>query len=213
MNQIRFAALALVASLATDPATACSPAPSCWIESGPAYLKDVCKGYARDHRTASDIEGYVEEPEKVGAFVKACGKLGIHIAAEDNAARAEPVRFQFTCNGTFGTGSGMAGSYTGDVCRLDADTDEERMVQAVCEENTTCEVRGIVQVVEGRLLYIKMSSALNGSKWRACNEDRLRSPACRIASDRHCIHRSGSCRRSYRHHHELETMRHRHTAR
>ena len=28
-------------------ALACGPAPSCWMESGPTYLKSVCSGYAK----------------------------------------------------------------------------------------------------------------------------------------------------------------------
>ena len=35
--------------------------------------KSVCKGYV------AEIKTYVEEPEKVAAFVAACGKLGVHI--------------------------------------------------------------------------------------------------------------------------------------
>jgi hypothetical protein len=65
-----------------DTALGCSPAPSCWIKSGPDYLRSVCRGYAKDHQTLKEIARYVEEPEKIATFGEACKKLGIHIKAE-----------------------------------------------------------------------------------------------------------------------------------
>jgi hypothetical protein len=70
--------LTTVAMLAfSAPALACAPAPSCWIEAGPAYLKTICRGYAKDHRTVAEIATYLDEPEKTQDFVKACSKLGV----------------------------------------------------------------------------------------------------------------------------------------
>jgi hypothetical protein len=58
------------------PANACSPAPSCWLKSSPAYVRSVCQGYKG--QTVQQIKETVEEPEKVAAFVKACKKFGIN---------------------------------------------------------------------------------------------------------------------------------------
>jgi hypothetical protein len=66
--------------LTLNPALACSPAPSCWIEEGgpkSSYLKGICRGYAKDKRTVADIKGFVDEPEKVPEFVTACKNLGV----------------------------------------------------------------------------------------------------------------------------------------
>jgi hypothetical protein len=68
--------------LAASAAQACSPAPSCWIEEGPAYLRSVCQGFAKDHKTLKQIATYVEEPEKIAAFGKACKKQNVHLKAE-----------------------------------------------------------------------------------------------------------------------------------
>jgi hypothetical protein len=65
----------------TAPAAwACAPAPSCWIKEGPAYLRSVCLSYAKDHQTLKQIAMYLEEPEKIAAFGKACEKLHVHLA-------------------------------------------------------------------------------------------------------------------------------------
>ena len=61
-------------------ALACGPVPSCWMESGPAYLKSVCSGYAKNHTTLKEIAKHMQEPEKVPAFGKACAKLNVHLA-------------------------------------------------------------------------------------------------------------------------------------
>jgi hypothetical protein len=71
-------AIAATAVLASSGAYACKPAPSCWIESGPEYLRAVCDGYAKDHRTVTQIASYLDEPERITEFVKACGKLHVH---------------------------------------------------------------------------------------------------------------------------------------
>jgi hypothetical protein len=63
-------------------AVACSPAPSCWIKSGPVYLRSVCLGYAKDHKTLKQVSEYVDEPEKIAAFGQACKKLHIYLKAE-----------------------------------------------------------------------------------------------------------------------------------
>jgi hypothetical protein len=78
------AILASVLTAWTVPGTAlaCAPAPSCWLKSEPAYLRSVCQSYRKSHQTLKQIAIYVEEPEKVGAFGKACKKLGVHLKAE-----------------------------------------------------------------------------------------------------------------------------------
>jgi hypothetical protein len=68
--------------ITSGAALACSPAPSCWMKSGPGYLRSVCLSYAEDHQTLKQIAMYVEEPEKIASFGEACKKLGIHIKAE-----------------------------------------------------------------------------------------------------------------------------------
>ena len=75
---IAFAALAIT----TGVALACSPAPSCWMKSGPEYLRSVCVSYAKDRQTLKQIAQYVEEPEKIAAFGKACNRLHVHLKAE-----------------------------------------------------------------------------------------------------------------------------------
>ena len=62
--------LAMVAS-----SHACSPAPTCWIDSGPSYLRPLCK----EARSNAEMLKYVEEPKKLPAFVNACKKLGIAV--------------------------------------------------------------------------------------------------------------------------------------
>jgi hypothetical protein len=78
------AILASVLAAWTLPGTAlaCAPAPSFWLKSEPAYLRSVCQSYRNSHQTLKQIAMYVEEPEKVGAFGKACKKLGVHLKAE-----------------------------------------------------------------------------------------------------------------------------------
>ena len=71
-----FAALATTAGAAL----ACGPVPSCWMESGSAYLKSICSGYAKNHTTLKEIATHMDEPEKVPAFGNACEKLHVHLA-------------------------------------------------------------------------------------------------------------------------------------
>jgi hypothetical protein len=67
----------------TSAASACGSAPSCWMEEkASGYLRSICASYAKDGATLKQIAGYVEEPEKVPAFAKACKKLGISLKAE-----------------------------------------------------------------------------------------------------------------------------------
>jgi hypothetical protein len=75
----------IILACCASAALACSPSPSCWMKYGPAYIKSMCGEYAHDHRTVSEIKTYVEEPEKVGAFIAACRKVGVHI--EDQPLR------------------------------------------------------------------------------------------------------------------------------
>ena len=66
-----------VTTLFATSALACAPAPSCWLEEGPAYVRSICRGYEKDHRTVADIRGFVDEPEQVPAFIAACKKQGV----------------------------------------------------------------------------------------------------------------------------------------
>ncbi len=50
------------------------------------------------------------------------------------------------CEGAFSTGSGVLGSSIGEHCFLDADTDQERSVQAICAQNSICAVQGMATV-------------------------------------------------------------------
>jgi hypothetical protein len=69
-------------SMIAGTALACSPAPSCWIAAGPAYLRSICSGYAKKHKTLKEIATYVEEPEKIWDFAKACENLKVHLTEE-----------------------------------------------------------------------------------------------------------------------------------
>jgi hypothetical protein len=83
MSTIRTSTLTLVTlvtgTMLTSSAKACSPAPSCWIESGPSYLRSVCAGYAKDHMTLAQIAPYLDEPGEIAKFGAACEKLYVHI--------------------------------------------------------------------------------------------------------------------------------------
>jgi hypothetical protein len=68
---------AAVLLLTSTSALACAPAPSCWLKSDPSYLRGICRGYAKDKTTVAQIAEYLDEPEKVQDFVKACKKLGV----------------------------------------------------------------------------------------------------------------------------------------
>jgi hypothetical protein len=63
--------------MASTGAWACAPAPTCWLEEGPSYYKDICRNAAR----SSDVLKWVEEPDKIGDFIKACAKQGIRVKA------------------------------------------------------------------------------------------------------------------------------------
>ncbi len=67
--------LAVVASSVAD-AFACSPAPSCWIDEGPAYLKEQCRQSAKNPGTLK----YLDEPDQIGRVIRACAKH--HIAVK-----------------------------------------------------------------------------------------------------------------------------------
>lgn len=73
------ALLSVSAALAPGTALACAPAPSCWIDEGPEYLRSVCQGYADDHLTLSQIATYLDEPEKIEDFGLACAKVGVKL--------------------------------------------------------------------------------------------------------------------------------------
>jgi hypothetical protein len=74
--------LLITVLLSATPALACSPAPSCWIDEGPTYLKEICKGYQKDHRTLADIKTWLDEPEKISEFAAACKQVGITLKAK-----------------------------------------------------------------------------------------------------------------------------------
>jgi hypothetical protein len=80
MTMLRMLLLVSAAVLILAPAFACAPAPSCWIETGPAYLRSVCRGYAKDHQSLPQIAKYLDEPEKIQDFAKACKKLSINLS-------------------------------------------------------------------------------------------------------------------------------------
>jgi hypothetical protein len=61
--------------LSVGTASACSPAPSCWIDEGPAYLKTICRDTAKN----PSLLKHVDEPDQIGRFIKACAKLRIVI--------------------------------------------------------------------------------------------------------------------------------------
>ena len=71
-----FIAAACIIITAT-PALACYPAPSCWISEGPAYVKSVCRGYQKDHRTLAEIKKWLDQPEKISDFAAACKRVGV----------------------------------------------------------------------------------------------------------------------------------------
>ena len=57
-------------------AKACSLAPMCRVNEGPAYAKDICRNVAK--KPGVYLKD-VEMPEKVGESVKACARVGVHI--------------------------------------------------------------------------------------------------------------------------------------
>jgi hypothetical protein len=77
MNRLLLTIIMLM--LVTSSAMACAPAPSCWIAAGPDYLRSVCLGYAKNGQTLSQIAKYIEEPQKIAAFGKACKRLGVNL--------------------------------------------------------------------------------------------------------------------------------------
>jgi hypothetical protein len=78
--------LTTAAVLASTSAFACAPAPSCWLKTGPSYVRSICQGYAKDHRTVAEITTYLDEPEKIQDFVTACKKLGVAFPEADETA-------------------------------------------------------------------------------------------------------------------------------
>jgi hypothetical protein len=78
MKRIIYFVIANMIAL-TAPALACSPAPSCWMNESPAYLRSICAGYAKDRKTLKQIAEFVDEPEQIAAFGKACKKFKINL--------------------------------------------------------------------------------------------------------------------------------------
>ena len=83
-KQLRNSLLALAGAVIVTPqaAFACAPAPSCWMKEDSAYLKSICRGFAKRGQTLKQIATFVEEPEQVSAFGQACKKLKIRLQAE-----------------------------------------------------------------------------------------------------------------------------------
>ena len=63
--------------------------------------------------------------------------------ADARPAGSDPRRL--VCEGVLDTGSGMAGSTLGD-CAFKADSDQERLVQSVCAQGSTCRVEGLARL-------------------------------------------------------------------
>lgn len=82
-NNGMLAALATGAVIVTSQgALACAPAPSCWMQGDPAYLKSICRGFAKRGQTLKQIATFVDEPDQIAAFGQACKKLKIRLQAE-----------------------------------------------------------------------------------------------------------------------------------
>ena len=64
-----------------------------------------------------------------------------------------------TCEGEFGTGSGLAGSYIGDVCRIASGTEEEAAVQNACGQGSKCRVTAEIRESDSFLMVEKVVSA------------------------------------------------------
>ncbi len=62
------------------------------------------------------------------------------------APGAKKAMQEVICKGEFSSGSGVLGSSIGRNCFIFADTDQERSVQGVCAQNSTCQVRAMATV-------------------------------------------------------------------
>jgi len=114
MKRLLLAAVAVLGMVGS--VLACSPSPSCWIEEGAKergseYLRSICLGYAKDHKTLKQIAAYADEPEKIVAFGKACKKWGVHLRDQDGQVGV--------CDGQLAIGSKVS-IWRGDIlaCRL-----------------------------------------------------------------------------------------------
>lgn len=76
---MRMLSVSFIFSLAASQALACAPSPSCWIDNDKAYLRGICSNYAKGHQTLKQIVQYLDEPEKLDDFVKACAKLRVSL--------------------------------------------------------------------------------------------------------------------------------------
>lgn len=83
--------------------------------------------------------------------------VGGALAALTVATHAQTRRH--ICEGEFGTGSGLAGSYIGDACRIASGTAEEEAVQNACGQGATCRVTAEVRERNGFLMVEKVVSA------------------------------------------------------
>ena len=69
-----------------DWVESCSPAPSCWVNSGQKYLRSICRSYASGKfNSAAEIRkyGWFDDPQNtdgpVDVIVDACRNIGIPI--------------------------------------------------------------------------------------------------------------------------------------
>jgi hypothetical protein len=74
MKKLLLASVTLVAL--TSAANACKPAPSCWIEESPSYLRSICKQYVKGPIAQKPLVETMDDPDEYPALVKACRKLG-----------------------------------------------------------------------------------------------------------------------------------------
>jgi hypothetical protein len=95
---LKLSSFVMALSLASTTAYACKPAPSCWADSGPEYLRGICKDYAKETlaqitNELKDEPGYVDGDSL--AFVKECNKLHVHIstkhAVEDSTIYCDSI--------------------------------------------------------------------------------------------------------------------------
>lgn len=109
-------------------------------------MRRVCIGFGYTSLLSRAVRSFIVCCLISTAFIEfACGR--------ENAQKSQSSYIE-TCTGEFGTGSGLAGSYVGDKCRLRADSDEERRVQAACKQNEMCQIRASVRAT-GQVLIIE----------------------------------------------------------
>jgi hypothetical protein len=86
---IRISSCFVIAVLASTSAYACKPAPSCWSDSGPEYVRGICKDYAKEHKSIAQItDDLKDEPGYADgdslAFVKKCERLHVYLKSAEH---------------------------------------------------------------------------------------------------------------------------------